>query len=265
MPTLPIDSTTIHYEQRGPADGPALILLHGFPVTSRMWDAQLEGLSAKHRVIAPDYRGFGQSPHAGPFTIQSLADDVHAIASALGLTTFVLGGLSMGGYVALAYARRYAENLRGLILLDTRAGADTPEGKQNRNTMIQIATDKGSAAIADAMQPKLFAPDTLEHKPNLVKRYREMAESNPPITLAHALAAMRDRPEQTGMLKSIAVPTLIVVGEADAVTPPAVAEAMQKEIPDAQLAVIRGAGHMSPMEQPEQVNAAINRFLDALK
>src|SRR5947209_7676705 len=112
MPTLAIDSTTIHYEERG--QGPALILLHGFPVSSRMWDAQLDALSSTHRVIAPDYRGFGQSPHAGPFTIQSLADDVHAIASALDLKTFVLGGLSMGGYVALAYARRYPENLRGL-------------------------------------------------------------------------------------------------------------------------------------------------------
>jgi 3-oxoadipate enol-lactonase len=263
MPTLPLDTTTIHYQERG--QGRALILLHGFPITSRMWEAQLDGLSSTHRVIAPDYRGFGQSPHAGPFTIQSLADDVHAIASALGIKAFILGGLSMGGYVALAYARRYAENLRGLILLDTKADADSPDAKQNRNTMIQLATEKGSAAVADTMQPKLFAPDTLAHKPNIVKLYREMAESNPPITLAHALAAMRDRPEQTGMLKSIHVPTLIVVGDGDAVTPPSVAESMWKEIPGAQIATIRGAGHMSPMEQPEQVNAAINRFLDDLK
>lgn len=261
MPTKSINGATIHYREKG-HDSPAVLLLHGFPVDGRMWDAQLDALSVKHRVILPDFRGFGQSqPPAGPFTMESLADDTHALARELGVTRFVLAGLSMGGYVALAYARKYAATLRGLILLDTKADADTPEGKEGRGKMIQTVREKGSAAIGDAMQPKLLSPDTIQHKPQIVKAIRQMTDHNPPITIEHALAAMRDRLDQTSLLPSLKLPTLIVVGDADSVTPPAVAEGMQKAIPGAQLAIIRGAGHMTPMEQPEQVNAAMLRFI----
>src|SRR6476620_11435316 len=117
MPTLPVNGATLHYTQRGPADAPAIILLHGFPLDSRMWAAQLEPLAQSSRVIAPDFRGFGQSPPAGPFTLEELADDVHALARQLHLPKFVLAGLSMGGYVSLAYVKKYPGTLRALILV----------------------------------------------------------------------------------------------------------------------------------------------------
>jgi pimeloyl-ACP methyl ester carboxylesterase len=242
---------------------PAVILLHGFPLDSRMWAAQLEAISAKHRVLAPDLPGFGKSQPPAPFTMESLADAVHAMAGEkLGPNpSFVLAGLSMGGYVSFAYARKYPQTLRGLILVDTKSDADTPEAREGRDKMIATAREKGATAIGDAMQPKLLGPDTGKTRPQIVKKLREMTDSQSPLTLEHALTAMKGRENQTPHLGSIKVPTLIIVGDADAITPPAVAGQMKAGIPKAELAVIRGAGHMSPMEQPEQVNAAMSRFL----
>jgi pimeloyl-ACP methyl ester carboxylesterase len=263
-----LNGATISYRDEG--HGPAVLLLHGFPLDGRMWDAQVPALAASgHRVIAPDFRGFGRSqPPAGAFSIESLADDVHALAQQLiGATgmPFVLAGLSMGGYVSLAYARKYTDTLRALVLVDTKAESDTPEGKEGRAKMIQLAREKGSVAIGDAMQPKLLSPDTIQHKPAIVKALRAMTDANPAITLEHALAAMRDRPDQSDLLPKLKVPTLIVVGDGDVITPPAVAESMQRAIPGgAHLAVIRGAGHMSPMEQPEQVNRNLIAFLSRI-
>jgi pimeloyl-ACP methyl ester carboxylesterase len=254
--------TNLHYEDRG--TGLAIIFLHGFPIDGRMWADQIPALSPKYRVIAPDLRGFGRSPPAGPFTIEDLADDVYSLSAKLKLHNFVLAGLSMGGYVSLAFAAKYAHLLRGLILLDTKSEADTDEGRKARDTMIETARTKGSAAIADAMQPKLLAAGTIANKPTIVNRFREMAEGNSPETLALALAAMRDRPDRTNVLRDIKVPTLIIVGDQDAVTPPSVAEAMHRAAAGSTLAIIRGAGHMTPMEQPEQVNAAIDTFLETV-
>jgi pimeloyl-ACP methyl ester carboxylesterase len=262
MPTTTISGATIHYIEKG--HGTPIVLLHGFPLDGRMWASQIESLSASHRVIAPDFRGFGQSPPAGPFTMESLADDVHTLAQQLKATPFVLAGLSMGGYVALAYARKYPADLRGLILLDTKAEADTAEGREGRGKMIQLVREKGSAAVGDAMQPKLLPPDAIKSKPQVVKKLRQMTDGTPAITIEHALAAMRDRPDQTDLLASIAVLTLVITGDADGITPPAVCEAMQRKISKSQLTIIKGAGHMTTMEQPEQVNAAIGRFLSQL-
>src|SRR5437868_8707627 len=122
MPTKTVNGATINYTDKG--EGHAILLVHGFPLSNRMWMSQIDALSATHRVIAPDLRGFGHSPPAGPFTMESLADDLHALAQELRLVPFVLAGLSMGGYVSLAYVRKYPDTLRALILLDTKAEAD---------------------------------------------------------------------------------------------------------------------------------------------
>ena len=255
-------SDVLPYTDRG--RGPALVLLHGFPLDRRMWDAQVERLSQNCRVMAPDFRGFGRSGNTDPFTIESLADDIHVFVEQLVAKPCVLVGLSMGGYVALAYAKKYPADLRGLILVDTKAGADTPEAKQGRVKMIDLVRKDGAAAVADQMLPKMLGPGTQQNRPEVVKSLRSMMEMCSPQTIEYALAAMRDRPDRTGELPAIKVPTLIIVGDADAITPPAVAEGMAKAIPAAKLEVIRDAGHMSPMEQPEQVNRAIERFVTAL-
>jgi pimeloyl-ACP methyl ester carboxylesterase len=256
MATQSINDVAIHYEEKG--SGPLLVLLHGFPLDLRMWAAQVEELSSRWHVLAPDFRGFGQSAADGPFTVPSLADDIHALVAR---RKCVLAGLSMGGYVAMNVARRYPDDLLGLILVDTKDAADTAEQRDYRDRMIEVVRAKGSAAIAEMMAGKMLSPDTLEHRPAQVKALRSMMESCPPQTIEYALEALRDRPDMTEELPKISVPTLIVVGDADAITPPGVAEGMQKKIPGSQLAVIKGAGHMSPMEQPTQVNRVMGRFL----
>jgi pimeloyl-ACP methyl ester carboxylesterase len=259
MPFQSIHGFELFFTDQGA--GPTVALIHGFPLDSRMWDAQAAELSDCCRVIRPDLRGFGRSASQVPFSIESLADDLHELLKAIKAMPVVLAGLSMGGYVALAYARKYPTDLRGMILVDTRADGDTPEGKANRQKMIALARQSGSEAIADVMLPRLLAPDAPRSRPQVAKALRSLMESCPPKTIEHALMAMRDRPDQTPFLASIPVPTLIIVGDADAITPPEVARAMHEQVPNSHLEVIRGAGHMAPMEQPAQVNQAIRHFM----
>jgi pimeloyl-ACP methyl ester carboxylesterase len=190
---------------------------------------------------------------------------VHTLLSSLRALPCVLAGLSMGGYVALAYARKYASDLRGLILVDTKSEADTPEGKEGRQKMIDLVRKDGSKAVADQMLPKMLAKDAVDQRPQQAQSLRRLMEACPPKTIENALAAMRDRPDRTGELGAISVPALVLVGESDALTPPAGAEKMAKAIRGAQYVVVRGAGHMSPMEQPEQVNRAVRAFLEKVK
>jgi len=262
MPKQIINGTYLFYQDQG--QGLPLVLLHGYPLDGRLWQHQLADLSTLFRVIVPDLRGFGQSTGGGDFTIESQADDVHALAGALNLGKFVLAGLSMGGYITLAYCRKYPSTLRGVGLIDTRAEGDTPQGRQNRDKAIELVQAQGSKAIADQMLPKLLAPETLNHRPQLAAVVRQMCENCPPRTIATALAAMRDRMDQTDYLPSLADPTLIIVGDQDVITPPVISDAMHKAIPQSQLVVVRGAGHLSPLEQPQQVNRALRTFLQGL-
>jgi pimeloyl-ACP methyl ester carboxylesterase len=267
MASVDVRGVSIHYAERNAQRGDVLVLLHAFPVHGGMWREVMEGVPATWRVIAPDFRGFGGSGGAGAagetgaLSIEGLADDVQAMVEQLGLGRVVLAGLSMGGYVALAFARKYPRSLRGLILLDTKAGADTAEGKENRDRMIAIARETGAKPIAQAMLGKMIPAETANHRPRLVQELVEMMESTRPETIAAALAAMRDRPDRTGELASIHVPTLIGVGDQDEITPVAVAKEMASRIPGARLKVFTGSGHMSAMEQPSQVAAAVTEFL----
>lgn len=257
--TLP-DGATIYYRDKG--HGPAVILLHGFPLDHRMWDAQVDALAGEYRVIAPDLRGFGQSSRpAGTMTIAGMAADVAEIVRQLSLGKVVLGGLSMGGYVALAYVAAYPETLRGLMLFDTKAEADSAETKAGRDRMIDIAKRRGAVPIAEAMLGRMIPEAAAKSRPQLVRDLVTMMESTDPETIASALAAMRDRPDRTAELSAIKVPTLVVVGELDVITPPEVMKAMADEIPDSTLRGIPSAGHMSPMEQPQLVTHAVEQFL----
>jgi 3-oxoadipate enol-lactonase len=274
MPARNVNGTSIYYEESGSAAGggraaggaaPPIVLLHGFPLDSRVWAAQRDALSAGgRRVITPDLRGFGRSPSADAFTMESIADDVHALLADLGALPMVLGGLSMGGYAALAYAKKHPADLKGLLLIDTRAEADTPEAREARQKMIDAVRQRGSVAAAEMMMPKMLAPATPSKQPEVARELRTIMESQPPRTIENALVALRDRPDFRKDLASIAVPTLILVGEADAITPPAMAETLNKNIPNSQLVVIHQAGHMTPMEQPDQVNRAIRDFVTKL-
>ncbi len=262
MPMHPTQGTRLFYTESG--EGRPIVFLHGFPLDSRIWRAQVAGLSDKGRVIAVDLRSFGRSISPDHFTIESLADDVHHFLLALKALPCTLAGLSMGGYVALAYARKYPTDLNALILIDTRAEADDEAGKQARNEMIEMARTGGSHPIAEKMEPRMLAPETIQAKPNVVAELRQIMEACPRLTIQYALAAMRDRPDFTSTLGNIKCPALIVVGESDAITPLKFAATMQKGIPNAQLAVIEKAGHMTPMEEPDQINTVIGKFISGL-
>lgn len=259
MPTANVADSSISYTERG--RGQSLVMLHGFPLDSRIWGKQVDALSDAFRVIAVDLGGFGKSASNEPFTIAQQAEIVHKMLVQIRALPCVLAGLSMGGYVSLSLARQFPAALSGLILVDTKADSDTAEGKVARNKMIESVRSGGSKVIADQMMPRMLAADTIQHRPQVVRELRAIMENCPALTIEHALSAMREREDQTSLLPSIAVPTLIIVGQDDVITPPRVAEVMHRAIPHSQLEIIHGAGHMTPMEQPEQVSQSIRRFL----
>lgn len=262
MPTKPVNGISMNYAERG--RGLPVVLIHGFPLDLRIWDAQVQVLSDRYRIIAPDLRGFGRSGVGGAFSMESLADDVHELLKQIGAIPSVVGGLSMGGYVTMAYARKYPGDLKAVMLIDTRAEADTPEGKEKRNQMLERLKTGGSKAVAEDMFPKMVSEETTKHRQDIAHKLRHIMESQSPETIGHAIAALRDRPDRSSDIRSIGVPTLVMVGEADAITPPALSETMNKAITGSALATIPKAGHMSPMEQPEEANRAIRRFLDGI-
>jgi len=257
-----MEQAIINFAERG--SGVPLVLVHGFPLNGRMWDAVSPALSAKYRVLVPDLPGFGRSRPAVPFTIDSLADDLFARLVALDAIPCVLAGLSMGGYISLSFAVRHAAALSGLMLIDTRAEADTPQGRIARDEMIQLVRTGGSVAIAERMLPKLLAPETPARQPDVATALRSIMESCSPQAIEHGLIAMRDRADRTGDLASITTPTLIIVGDADAITPPSTAQAMGARIPRSVVRLIPGAGHMSPMEQPAEASHVMLEWLQAV-
>jgi pimeloyl-ACP methyl ester carboxylesterase len=259
MATIEIDGERLYYNEKG--RGTPVVFVHGFPLDSRIWDAQVAGLSDKCRVIAPDLRGFGKSERVRPFSIEDLAADLHHLLQKINALPCVLGGLSMGGYVSFAYVTKFPADLKGLMLIATKAEADTAEGKANRMKMIESCRVGGAKVVADAMAPKMTAPNA---SPDVVAQARRIMEQCPPATIENACLAMRDRRDYTGDLPSIAVPTLIVIGDQDAFIPLALAQRTRDQIPHAQITVIPNAGHLAPMEQPRQTNEAIRRFIETL-
>lgn len=245
--------------------GAPLLLLHGFPFNRSMWREQAEALSATRRVITPDLRGLGASGAGeGPATMEEMAEDLAALLGELNVERAVVGGLSMGGYVALAFLREHPSRVTALVLADTRAQADTVEARGTREETARRALAEGMGPIADAMLPKLLAPATREQRPDVVARVREMILSTKPEGAAAALRGMAARRDQTDLLETVNVPTLIVVGSEDALTPPSEAEAMRAKIRSSRLVMIEGAGHVSNVERPGEFNRALAEFLDGL-
>ncbi len=242
--------------------GVPLVLLHGFPLAMAMWDPIRAGLAQVARVITPDLRGFGASDKpAGDYSMAALADDVLRLLDALEIDKAVLGGHSMGGYVALRFAAMHADRLAGLILVDSRAEADTPEGRQRRDVAVARIEREGGAGFLDDFVPNLISPQTRERSPRFLAELRAMAADVPDHVLVGCLRGMRDRPDSTSLLPSITVPSLILVGAGDTIMPPAAAQAMAASLPNATLAVIPGAGHTPSVERPIPTAEAMLGFL----
>lgn len=245
--------------------GATLLLLHGFPLDRSIWRGQTEALGGEFRVVAPDLRGFGETPlGTDSVSIEGMAEDVAALLDELSLGPVILGGLSMGGYVAFEFFRKFPERVRALVLADTRPQADNEEGRRTREETAQRALKEGMVPIVEAMLPKLLSPETAERGGEVLEHVRAMILRMSPEGAAAALRAMAVRRDQTDLLPSIKVPTLIIVGSEDAITPLADSEAMNVKIEGSRLAVVEGAGHLSNVEQPEKFNRALVDFLRGL-
>jgi pimeloyl-ACP methyl ester carboxylesterase len=260
--------TTIHhlnFDYRDQGTGEPLIFLHAFPLNQTMWDEQVAALSHHCRVITLDLRGFGESDVAeGPATMEQMAADVRSLMSALDIERATPVGLSMGGYVALAFYREYPDAVRALVLADTRASSDTHTARERRRQSAEKAERQGATAIADDMVPLLLGKTTQATRPDIAARVRAMIEGNSPQGIADAQRGMAARRDSTYILAAIDFPTLILVGAEDELTPVAEAEALRDGIRGARLQVIEGAGHLSNVECPQSFNAALIEFVESL-
>ena len=246
--------------------GTPLVLLHAFPLDGRMWAPQVEALAGTYQVIVPDLRGFGAAreqavEEAG---MDLLADDVARLLDDRGLDRVVLGGLSLGGYVALAFMGRHPERVSGLVLLDTKATADGDQARDARLEMAERVLAEGNGFVPEAMLPRLLGQTSLEHRPELVEKVAAMIREQDPKAIAGAQRGMAARAATTGLLGSIAVPTLVITGEEDAVTGPEVGRDLAAGIPGARFLLVEEAGHLSNLEQPAVVNEALLDFLAPL-
>ena len=250
------------YRELGDGPGEPLVLLHAFPLNGRMFEPQMEAFSEGRRVVAPDYPGFGRSPRtpAQP-DIRYYAEGVLGLLDRLGLERVVLGGVSMGGYVALGCMRLFPERVSGLILADTRPDADSEETRENRKNMARRVADEGVEVLIELQMRRLLARDTLENNEEVVEEVRGMILESSPGGVVAALGALRERPDSTPLLEKIEVPTLVIGGEEDGISSPEVMGAMAEKIPDSRHVTLPRAGHLSNLEAPEGFNAALKEFL----
>jgi pimeloyl-ACP methyl ester carboxylesterase len=264
MNTVSLGDITLSYREAGA--GSPILFVHGFPLDHSMWNGQIDVLSKRFRAIAPDLRGFGRSGVTdGVVTMERMADDLAALLDALAIgEPIVLCGLSMGGYIALEFWRKYAARLRGLVFCDTRAAADKPEIAANRLTTAERVLTEGVRPVADSMKLRVFSPRTAETHPHLVEATERVMHRTDPRGVATASRGMARRRDFTAELKDIECPALVLVGADDALSPPSEMEAMAAGIPDALFRIIPDAGHLAPLEQPTATNAALEEFLDSL-
>ncbi|MFZ5831602.1 MAG: alpha/beta fold hydrolase [Planctomycetota bacterium] len=264
MYTTTVNGAQLCYEDRG--QGRPLLLVHGFPLDHTMWRVQIQELAAEFRVIAPDLRGFGRSDVThGTVTMAQFADDLAALLDAMGVEEpCVLGGLSMGGYVAFEFFRRHRDRLAGLVLCDTRAQADTPEAAENRRATAARVLHEGLVPLAESMLPRFCASSTPARRPHIPEELRDTILRIPAQGVAAAALGMAERSDATSLLPEIDCPTLLIVGSEDVISPPEEMQRMSEAIPGARLVVVPDAGHLAPLENPAATNAAIREFLAAL-
>jgi pimeloyl-ACP methyl ester carboxylesterase len=265
-----LNGTTLSYQDQG--EGAPLLLVHGFPLDHSMWRHQIEYFSATHRVVAPDLRGFGASllGHLGDrevsdeptVTMRQYADDLASLLDTLGITGQVaFCGLSMGGYIGWQFWQAHGDRLRCLIQCDTRAAADTAEVARGRRMMAQQVIADGAESVARAMIPRLFAAETPTRQPDIVEQTWQVICATQPKSIAAAQRGMAERPDSRDQLADINVPTLLLCGEHDVISPPAEMREIARGIRHATFVQINGVGHMAPLEDPATTNQAIADFL----
>ena len=256
-----INGITLAFDDAG--SGPAVVLIHGFPLCRRMWRPQAALLAAAgFRVVTPDLRGFGESDAPeGPYSMGLFADDLVGLLDQLGIERAVVGGMSMGGYVLMNLLERHPERVSAACFLLTRSNADDEAGKARRLALAREVLSAGPRAVAEAFVPLLFAPATLRERPELVAEVRGWMEATDPQGLAGGLLAMRERKEYTPLLDRFRLPALVIGATEDRAVPPEVAAMLQQGLPDSTLCMIPGGGHLANLEKPEAFNRCLLEFL----
>lgn len=255
-----IHGVTVGYTDQG--NGTPLVCIHAFPLSKTMWQPQVDALKDTYRVITIDLGGHGESEIVlWNDTLDHYAKGVIQLLDHLGIAQAVFVGLSMGGYILFSLYRNYPDRIQGMVLADTRAQADSEEGKAGRRSMAEVAFSDGASAIADLMLPKLLAPSTLEHHSEIVEQVRQMILQTSTAAIVVDLVAMATRPDSTDLLSTITCPTLVIVGENDVATPVAESHYIAERIAGSILITIPEAGHLSNFEQPAAFNEALRSFL----
>lgn len=247
----------------GTPEAGTLLCLHAFPLNARMWEPQLSLAQAGWRVVAPHWRGL-QDADSPAESFDVMAESVVDLLGALAISRAVVCGVSMGGYLAFALLRRAPQLVRALVLCDTRAEADAPQARDGRLRMLATLSEKGVAAVADEMIPRLLGETTRQTRPEIAASVRQLALTNRREGVAGVINAMMTRADSTPLLSTIACPTLILVGDEDVITPPAMSETMHRAIPHSALAVFKQTGHLPNLEQPERFNSTLTGFLASL-
>ena len=265
MPTVEKNGVKLNYNDTG-GDGAPVLLVHGFPFNSKMWDPQVEALGERYRLIVPDLKGFGASDapeDRSTYSVDNYADELKAVLDDAGVEQAVVVGLSMGGYVAFAFARRFPEALAGLVLAGTRAEADPPEGLEKRTNQQKQVAAEGPAGLIDAFPGALLSEKTRTERSEVVEQLKAVMD-NPPAGFIGGLESMKQRPDSTSGLGNIDVPTLVIVGSDDPLIPPSASESMHQAIGGSEMVTIPGAGHVANLESPEEFTRALDGFLAKL-
>jgi pimeloyl-ACP methyl ester carboxylesterase len=259
---LLVNDAPIFVMERGQRDRLPVLFVHGFPFSHKIWLNQIEVVSRDYYAIAYDVRGHGESYVGdGQFTVEGHVDDLFSLLDAMKLPRVVVIGLSMGGYIALRALEREPDRFLAAVLCDTRSEADSSDAKLKRHANILLVKREGSEVFADRFLQAIFAEKSYVTKPDAVELVRQIIARTPPLSIAGTLLALAGRTDTTGSLSNIGIPTLILVGEHDGITPPSAAEAMHALIPHSELHVVPAAAHMSNLENPEFFNEKLLHFL----
>jgi 3-oxoadipate enol-lactonase len=264
-----IGSRTIAYLDSAPRQTElrALVLLHAFPIGANLWEPQMRHIPNGWRLITPDLRGFGGSTELDSLTALSMADyaiDVVDLLEQLGVEHAVIGGCSMGGYAALALFQLRPDLFEGLLLANTRAGADSPEARANRRNMLALVDREGPSGVAREMMPKLIGATTRETNPSIEANVRRLIKQQSPVAVRGAIHRMMHRIDSTPLLAQVSVPSLVITGAEDEMIPVDESRRMAAAITGATLVIVPRAGHLANMEQPDAFNNALSTFLTTL-
>lgn len=257
-----LNGLSVNYTERGVPQGLPVVFIHGFPFNHEMWEPQMKALPNTIRAITYDVRGHGQSDVGdGQYSIEFFVDDFMALLDHLVISRAVVCGLSMGGYIALRAFERHPDRSKGLILCDTRSEADPNEGRVKRSASIKAVKTDGVDAFAEGFVKAVFAEETFRTNPGAIEMIKKQIRANSPIGIAGTLLALASRTDTTDVLPRINVPTLILVGEHDKITPPSASQAMKDKIKNSELHILKHAAHMSNIENADEFNSHVTGFL----